>query len=112
MQKAGEFFNVDYISTSSDVDTELATIKSGKLVLLFSYELTKPQKESLFNNVTKKDSYKLPSIDNALDRLGGSQYFSAMDLISGYWQIDLPKEDQKKEAIIMSQGLLQPTKMP
>ena len=35
-----------------------------------------------------------------------------MDLISGYWQIDLPPEDQKKSAIITSRGLFQPTLMP
>ena len=64
------------------------------------------------NNITKKDSYPLPRIDDALDRLGGAKYFSAMDLISGYWQIKLPKEEQEKCAIITSQGLFQPTRMP
>ena len=64
------------------------------------------------NKVTKKDSYPLPRIDDALDRLGGAKYFSAMDLISGYWQIDLPPEEQEKCAIITSTGLYQPTRMP
>ena len=54
MQKAGEFFNVDYRSILNNLDTELAIIRNGKLVLLFSYELTKPQKESLLNNLKKK----------------------------------------------------------
>ena len=64
------------------------------------------------NSITKKDSYPLPRIDDTLDRLGGAQYFSAMDLISGYWQIDLPPEDQEKCAIITEKGLFQPTCMP
>jgi hypothetical protein len=64
------------------------------------------------NDISKKDSYPLPRIDNALDKLGGAKYFSAMDLISGYWQIDLPKKDQEKCAIITQQGLYQPTQMP
>lgn len=38
------------------------------------------------NNV-KKDSYLLPRIDAALDRLRGAKYFLAMDLILGHWQI-------------------------
>ena len=59
----------------------------------------------------KKDSYPLPRIDNALDVLGGAKYFSAIDLISGYWQIDLLPEDQEKCAIITSRGLFQPTQM-
>lgn len=35
-----------------------------------------------------------------------------MDLISGYWQIKLPPEEQEKCTIITSQGLYQPTRMP
>ena len=64
------------------------------------------------NLLTKKDSYPLPRIDNTIDKLGGAQYFSAMDLVSGYWQIDLPEEDQEKCAIIAQSGLYQPTRMP
>ena len=64
------------------------------------------------NNVTKKDSYSLPRIDNMIDQLRGAKYFSAMDLISGYWQIELPPEEQEKCAIIAQSGLYQPTRMP
>ena len=64
------------------------------------------------NLLTKKDSYPLPRIDDTIDKLGGAQYFSAMDLVSGYWQIDLPEEDQEKCAIIAQSGLYQPTWMP
>ena len=35
-----------------------------------------------------------------------------MDLISGYWKIDLPAEEQEKCAIIAQSGLYQPTRMP
>ena len=38
------------------------------------------------NAVTRKDSYPLPRIDDALDALNGTRYFSTMDLMSGYWQ--------------------------
>jgi hypothetical protein len=41
MQKAADYFNVDYRSILNCLDTKLATIKGGKLVLLFSHELTK-----------------------------------------------------------------------
>ena len=36
------------------------------------------------NNITKKDNYPLPCIVEALDRLGGARYFSAVDLVFGY----------------------------
>ena len=54
----------------------------------------------------------MPRIDDTLYKLDGAKYFSVIDLISGYWKINLPEEDQEKCAIITSQGLLQPTQMP
>jgi L-asparaginase/Glu-tRNA(Gln) amidotransferase subunit D len=53
MQKAADYFNVDYRSILNHLDTKIATIKGGKLVLLFSSELTQQEKESLLNNVQK-----------------------------------------------------------
>ena len=38
--------------------------------------------------------------------------FFIMDLISGYWQIDLTEEDQEKCAMMAQSGLYQPTWMP
>ena len=64
------------------------------------------------NSITKKDSYPLPRIDNSLRELGGSCYFSAMDLASGYWQVDLTPEDREKAALITADGLFEPTRMP
>ena len=64
------------------------------------------------NSITKKDSYPLPLNDDTLDRLGGAQFYSAICLVLGYWQIDLPEEDQVKYAIFTSSGIYQPTRMP
>ncbi len=36
------------------------------------------------NDVTRKDAYPLLRIDDALDALRGSQYFSTLDLYSRY----------------------------
>ena len=41
------------------------------------------------NDVTKKDSYALPRIDNTLDSLSGTEYFTTLDLRSGYWQVEV-----------------------
>ncbi|KAJ8349480.1 hypothetical protein SKAU_G00246100 [Synaphobranchus kaupii] len=38
------------------------------------------------NSATTKDSYPLPRIDEALDHISGSSWFSLLDLRSGYWQ--------------------------
>ncbi|UYV84943.1 K02A2.6-like [Cordylochernes scorpioides] len=57
------------------------------------------------NKITKKDVYPLPRIDDALDTLTGSRYFSTMDMRSGYWQIEVDDKDRKKTPFITPDGL-------
>lgn len=52
-QKAADYFKVDYRSILNHMDTNLATLKGGKSVLLFSHELSKPEKDLLLNNIKK-----------------------------------------------------------
>lgn len=53
MQKAADYFNIDYRYILNHLDTKLATIKGGKLVLLFSHELSQSDIELLLNNPPK-----------------------------------------------------------
>ena len=48
------------------------------------------------NEVTSKDSFPLPRIDDSLDALGGNKYFSVMDLSSGYWQVGVHPDDRTR----------------
>ena len=41
------------------------------------------------NTITKKDVYLLLRIDDILEMLGKSRYFTILDLASGYWQIEM-----------------------
>jgi len=41
------------------------------------------------NSVTIQDAYPLPWINESLDALAGSKFFSTLDLLSGYWQVPL-----------------------
>ena len=50
------------------------------------------------NNVTIKNSYPLPRVDELFDRLQGARYFSKIDLRSGYHQIRIVPEDVHKTA--------------
>lgn len=64
------------------------------------------------NNITKKDVYPLPRIDDTLDRLCHAKYFSSMDLKSGYWQIEIDERDREKTAFITPDGLFEFKVMP
>ena len=44
------------------------------------------------NTRTVKDGYSLPRIQDTLDCLYGAVWFSALDLESGYWQVELEEE--------------------
>ncbi|UYV68182.1 K02A2.6-like, partial [Cordylochernes scorpioides] len=59
------------------------------------------------NVITKKDSYPFPRIDATLDILAGSQWFSTLDLKSGYWQVEMHPDDKEKTAFTTGSGLWQ-----
>lgn len=50
------------------------------------------------NTITKADAYPLPLIQETLEHLGQSRYYSTLDLVCGYHQIPISPEDQEKTA--------------
>lgn len=52
------------------------------------------------NQVTRKDKYPLPRVEDLLDRLGGSSIFSTIDLRSGYWQIPMAAKRQVQNSFL------------
>ena len=69
------------------------------LVFVFDYRW--------LNSVTVKDAYPLPRIDDSLCLLGHQQWFSMMDLASGYWQVAMPPDAKRKAAFVTHEGLFQ-----
>ena len=59
------------------------------------------------NDVTVKDAYPLSRIDDTLDMLAGKQWFSTLDLASGYWQVSLSREARAKTVFATHSGLFQ-----
>ena len=64
------------------------------------------------NDATVKDAYPLPRIDDTLDMLAGKQWFSTLDLASGYWQVSLSRDARAKMAFATHSGLFQFRVMP
>ena len=64
------------------------------------------------NALTRKDAYPLPRIDDTLDTLSGAQWFSTLDLLSGYWQVEMDPADKPKTAFCTPEGLFEFNVMP
>ncbi|KAL5469541.1 hypothetical protein EMCRGX_G030811 [Ephydatia muelleri] len=64
------------------------------------------------NSMTQKDAYPLPRIDEALEALTGSQFFTTLDLASGYWQVEMEEADRKKTAFSTREGHFEFNVMP
>jgi hypothetical protein len=64
------------------------------------------------NNVTKKDHYPLPFIDQMLERLSKKTHFCFLDGYSGFSQIAVKKQDQEKITFTCPYGTYDYRHMP
>ena len=65
------------------------------------------------NACTKKDSYPLPRIQEALESLVGTGHFSCLDLKSGFWQIRMDKALKQYTAFTLGNlGFFECNRMP
>ena len=65
------------------------------------------------NAITKKDSFPLPRIQEAIEYLSGARVFSCIDLNSGFWQIPMEEGSKPYTAFTVgSYGFYQFERMP
>eukprot|EP00745_Piridium_sociabile_P039410 TRINITY_DN7365_c0_g1_i12.p1 TRINITY_DN7365_c0_g1~~TRINITY_DN7365_c0_g1_i12.p1 ORF type:complete len:1702 (-),score=291.88 TRINITY_DN7365_c0_g1_i12:2644-7599(-) len=64
------------------------------------------------NKITEFDAEPIPDVEALFAALGGSRFFSRIDLAKGYWQIPVRPEDRSKTAFATHMGLFQFVRMP
>ena len=68
-----------------------------------------------FRQLNKKviaDKFPLPRIDEILDQLGRAKYFSTLDLMSGFHQIELDKKSKQYTAFSTNSGHYEFNRLP
>ena len=64
------------------------------------------------NAVTKPDKYPLPRVETLLESFREANWFSGLDLASGYWQVEMSRNDKEKTAFVVEGGLYEFNVMP
>ena len=59
------------------------------------------------NEITVKNKYPLPRIDELIQKWKGCLFFSALDIRSGYYNIRMREDDEWKTAFITNRGLFE-----
>ena len=64
------------------------------------------------NNITKKDRFPLPRIEDCLSVMGGASWFSTLDLLSGYYQVRMEPTSVEKTAFLSNEGFFEFVRLP
>ena len=64
------------------------------------------------NDVTRKDSFPLPRLDESLDAFAGARYFTCLDIQMAYHQVPVREQDKAKTAFVTRSGLYEYEVLP
>ncbi|GJR61842.1 putative reverse transcriptase domain-containing protein [Tanacetum coccineum] len=104
-----------------EIEFRIELISGATLVAKSPYRLALSELEELsrmcidyreLNKLTIKNCYALPRIDDLFDQLQGSQFFSKIDLRSGYHQLRVHEDDIPKTAFRTRYGHFKFTVIP
>ncbi|GKB77195.1 putative reverse transcriptase domain-containing protein [Tanacetum coccineum] len=104
---------------SQEIKFRIELVPGAISVVKSPYRLAPSKMEQLMcidykelNKLTIKNRYPLPRIDDLFDQLQGSQYFSKIDLRSGYHQLRVHEDDIPKTAFRTRYGHFEFIVMP
>ncbi|GKF67382.1 putative reverse transcriptase domain-containing protein, partial [Tanacetum coccineum] len=96
-----------------EIEFQIELIPGATTVAKSPYRLAPSKMEELeLNKLTVKNRYPLPRIDDLIDQLQGSQFFSKIDLMYGYHQLRVHEDDIPKTAFRTRYGHFEFTVMP
>ena len=106
-RQINEYLNAGHIRPSSSsfgAPVLLVTKKDGSMRMCIDYRS--------LNDITIKNTFPLPRIDDLHDRLGKARFFTKLDLYSGYHQIPIRPGDEHKTAFTSRYGTYEFLVMP
>ena len=89
-QHLKEMLEADAIRPSVQRSSNVFLVRKKDGSLRFCIDFRK------LNSRTVRDAYNLPRVNDIIDTLIGSKYFSKLDLRSGYWQVEIDEADMYK----------------
>jgi len=93
--------------SSSDWAFPVVLVKKADGSLRFCIDFRK------LNAIVKSSAWPMPRVDEILPLLGGSAYFTKLDMKSGYWQIPVDEDSQEKLSFtVPGHGLYSCSRMP
>ena len=53
------------------------------------------------NNLSKKETFPIPRMDDCIDKVRNSKYITKFDLLKGFWQIPSQKEPKRSQHLLL-----------
>jgi hypothetical protein len=56
------------------------------------------------NKITQDDRYPMPCVEELVEELGRAQFITTLDLVKGYYQVSVKREDRCKTVFMAPMG--------
>ena len=106
-KEVSEMMNADIIESSvSEYASSPVVVRKPDGSVRYCIDFRKLNAKTVF------DAEPVPNQEVILNRMGGDNFISRLDLTKGFWQVPIKEEDRKYTAFSTDQGLMQFKYMP